>query len=361
MIKKITKLFPFSIKDIFVTLFFVFVATLVCSVLRIFEDGNVCISMVYLLSVFLISRFTKGYLFGIVAAIVSVMAMNYTFTYPYYKFNLAFSENATAFVSTLVVAVITSAMTTRTQKQEEIKVAAEKEKMRGNLLRAISHDLRTPLTSISGIANFVCESKDKISEEELKSFMENIKDDSAWLIRMVENLLAVTKFSDGNTKIEKTLEIVDEICAEAIEKIKKRYGDIKINAGVSNELLFVPMDAILIEQVIINLVENSVKHGKITENININVSKKGEFAEFEISDDGVGATDISTLFTPELRKNRNFVIDNSKDMGIGLSVCKTIIKAHNGKITAENISPHGLKIIFTLPLENEETEVDFNE
>lgn len=233
-------------------------------------------------------------------------------------------------------------------EQRQIIIESETEKMRSNLLRAISHDLRTPLTGISGASSAIIENFDRFGKETLLKLAGDIQEDSQWLIRMVENLLSVTKISDETAKVKKTPEAVEEIAAEAISRIRARFPNSQIHIKVPDELLIAPMDATLIEQVIINLAENSIRHSGSSEPVEINIKKENNLAVFEISDSGKG---IPEELLPHIFNNTVRVGDSSRGMGIGLSICRSIVKAHGGEISARNKSDGGAVFTFTLPTE----------
>ncbi len=236
-------------------------------------------------------------------------------------------------------------------EQREIIIESEKEKMRSNLLRAISHDLRTPLTGILGASSVILESGDSIDKQTHNELISGIKEDSQWLIRMVENLLAVTRINEGNMNVKKTPEAVEEIVAEAISRIKKRFKERIINVKVPNDLLLVPMDGTLIEQVIINLVENAIKHSDEKSEIDIIVKKEKNHAVFEVIDNGEGISsqDFPYLFESYIPGGKKS-LDSSRGMGIGLSICMSIVKAHHGKMEAANKKGGGAVFKFVLPL-----------
>ena len=227
--------------------------------------------------------------------------------------------------------------------------------MRSNLLRSISHDLRTPLMCISGAVSAILESGDSMDKKTRDKFLANIKDDSQWLIRMVENILSVTRISEGAANVSKVPEAAEEIVAEAVSRIRKRFPDRKITVKVPDELLIVPMDGTLIEQVLINLLENAVKHSKEDSTIEISVKQSGSEAVFEVSDNGEGIAeqDLPSLFE-SYAPGRKRSSDSSRGMGIGLSICMSIIKAHQGKMEALNKQEGGAIIRFVLPLKEVE-------
>ena len=175
------------------------------------------VPMIFVFGVFLISLKTHGYCYGIVSAVLSVFAVNFAFTYPYYTLDFFVEESILSAIIMLVVAVSTSTLNSRIRDQENLRAESEKERMRGNLLRAISHDLRTPLTSIYGSSSTLISKKDALSEEQQLKLLGEIQEDSEWLIRMVENLLAVTRIDGAKVKVVKTPIVLDEVLQEAPE------------------------------------------------------------------------------------------------------------------------------------------------
>lgn len=236
-------------------------------------------------------------------------------------------------------------------EQRAILIETEKEKLRSNLLRAISHDLRTPLTGILGASSAILENKDALDMETKDKLIQHIKDDSQWLIRMVENLLSVTRINEDTANVAKTPEAAEEIVAAAISRIRKRFPQQKIQVSVPDELLMVPMDGTLIEQVIINLLENAIKHSGDDTAIEVSLRRDNNLAVFEVKDngDGISEKDFPYLFESFLPNGKR-TVDSSRGMGIGLSICMSIIKAHQGKIEAYNQTGGGAVFRFTLPL-----------
>lgn len=237
-------------------------------------------------------------------------------------------------------------------EQRMILIESEKEKMRSNLLRAISHDIRTPLTGILGASSAILENGDSIDKQTHDKLITNIKEDSQWLIRMVENLLSVTRIKDGDASVVKTPEAAEEIVAEAVSHIRSRFPDRKIEVKVPDELLMVPMDGTLIEQVLINLVENAIKHSPADSVVEVEVKLEQQNALFEVRDSGKGiaAEDFPYLFESYV-PNGNRSADSSRGMGVGLSICASIVKAHGGKLEAANRDEGGAVFLFRLPLE----------
>ena len=191
-----------------------------------------------------------------------------------------------------------------------------------------------------------------IGEETSKKMLTDIQQDAEWLIHMVENLLSVTRITGGTTTLKKQDEIVEEVVSEAVMRIRKRFPNSKIDVMVPDELLIVPMDATLVEQVLINLMENSIRHSGSNLPISLKVSRKKAGAVFTISDRGKGIdpSRIPDIFDGKPNKASS---DSSRGLGIGLSICKSIILAHDGKIYAENNLNGGASFTFVLPMKGE--------
>lgn len=465
------------------------------------------IATVYILYVFLVARLTSGYLWGVIACICGMLGVNYLFTYPFFAFDFTLSGYPVTFIGMLIIAIITSTLTTHIKEQARIKalgearlkklneinkqliiadsseqiislilnyvstssnvscafymedpinssiepvcilmhpedraiftsdyeralahltyvtgrssdldnhlqagncfylpvmshhhiwgilvflinqnttfikdnlsfytlmvpqmalaferqalsnehqhlaIESEKEKMRANLLRAVSHDLRTPLTSIIGSSAAYMENNTQLSDSEKLAFITQIYEDANWLLHMVENLLSVTRIVKETTKVIKINELLEEVISEAVSRIKKRYPDAQLNISIPDEVVTVPMDATLIEQVLINLIENAIKHAHPTSPIKVHAIKEPHYVVIKVIDDGVGIpqNQIATIFDGYSLDN-NSMSDTTKGIGIGLSICKTIITAHGGTIKAKNLNK-GMVFSFTLPIE----------
>ena len=350
--------FAFSWKDLGTCITVLSCATILCYFLRTLDDSDVYVALIFELAVVLVSRFTDGYLFGLLSSVVGVIGINYIFTFPYYQLNFTISGYPLTFLVMLIVSIVVSTLTTQIKQQEKIRAEAEKEKMRGNLLRAVSHDIRTPLTSIVGGVSTLLDSGGQLDEKTRTQLLENIRDESNWLVSVVENLLSVTRMTGEQTKIKKEMEAGEEVLSAAAMKIKKHYPDIDVSVRAPQELLMIPMDVILIEQVLINLMENSIQHGGTTTRVELQLRKEGSCARFEVADNGQGiAKDVfPKLFQGYLSHDEELTADGRRNMGIGLSVCMSIVQAHGGTMQAENRSIGGALFSFTLPLEERDDE-----
>lgn len=325
----------------------------VCMILQNISNSDFHVPMIFVLGVLVISLMTEGYFYGIFGALISVFAVNWAFTYPYFKMNFSIYGYPLTFMTMLTVGVATSTLMSMVKEQEKLRHESEKERMRANLLRAISHDLRTPLTSISGSISAVLENGTIISEEERKELLSDARKDADWLCKMVENLLSITRINGDNTTIKKENEVLEEVLSEAVYNFKKKNPGIDVSVTVPDDLIFVPMDAMLIEQLIINLLDNAVIHGVTTSKIKINAVTGAEYATVTVANDGKKINDriLNHLFDGTLQTKDE--ADNTRSMGIGLLVCKTIVAAHGGDITAQNLNDNWVSFTFTLKLGGE--------
>ena len=316
------------------------------------------VTTVFVFAVFLTSLLTRGYAYGVAAAVIGTAAVNYAFTFPYFMLNFTIPVNLISGIIMVAIAVLTSALTTKLKQHETMKAEGEKERMRANLLRAVSHDLRTPLTTIYGSSTTLLENGSGMTSPQKEKILTGIKEDSQWLIRMVENLLSVTRIDSGHVKLVKSATVLEELIDSVILKFKKRYPDQWVNIHIPEDLVVIPMDPILIEQVLVNLLENAVQHaGQMTE-LELQVFTLGKQAVFEIRDNGCGIDpkQLETLFTGKNPERGSMADSQKKNAGIGLSVCATIIKAHGGSIKAENRKQGGA--VFRFSLGTEETDCD---
>lgn len=327
-------------------------AVLLCSALRQFDEGDTYVGLLFVLAVACVSRWTEGYFWGIFSSIFGVVCVNYVFTYPYWEFNFTMTGYPLTFVTLLAVALMVSTMTTQIKRQERLRLETERERMRAELLRAMSHDIRTPLTSIVGNTAAILENGDAFSEEQKRALLRDVNEDAQWLIRMVENLLSVTRISNGPGGLATEYEAAEEVVAESVRKFAKRFPAVRTLVEVPDEVLMVPMDATLIEQVLMNLLENAAVHGGASE-IRLRVGEEDGNACFSVGDDGSGIPrdKLAALFDGALSESPHGGSDGKKNMGIGLSVCRTIVRAHGGTMTAENQISGGARFCFSLPME----------
>ena len=236
------------------------------------------------------------------------------------------------------------------REKEEAAVLAKNEQLRANLLRAISHDLRTPLTSISGNASNLLSNSGSFDEDTKKKLYTDIYDDSMWLINLVENLLSVTRIEEGRLNLRISEDLMDDVIAEALLHVNRKSAEHHITVENEEEFLLAKMDAKLIVQVVINIVDNAIKYTPKGSHILIHTRKKDGKAVVSIADDGDGISDeMKARVFDMFYSGTNSIADSRRSLGLGLSLCKSIITAHGGKITVADNVPHGTVFTFTLP------------
>lgn len=342
-----------AVRDAGVTVLILAMAVSVCYVLsHAFDDNNPFASSVFILAVALISLFTTGYAYGAAASLIGVFCVNYMFTYPFWQFDMAISGYPLTFFVMLVVSILISTLTTRLKRQEALRHEAEREKLRADLLRSISHDIRTPLASILGSSS-VLMNDTALSDAERRVLAAEINRGAGWLVQMTENILSVTRLS-GDVQMVKNEEAMEEVVGSAIGRFRKLHAELPVRVTKPDELLFVPMNAGLIEQVLFNLLQNVALHAEGATEIVIALCVDGNDAVCEVGDDGGGIPEekLPTLFDGRLHKDDGRS-GNGCGMGIGLAVCRAIVVAHGGTITAKNNASGGATVRFTLPMKEE--------
>ena len=242
-------------------------------------------------------------------------------------------------------------------EKEKNAVLAKNEQMRADLLRAISHDLRTPLCSISGNADMLVNNGDRLDEATKDQIYTDIYDDSEWLIGVVENLLSITRLNDGRLKIKFTDQLLDEVIAESLRHINKKHDEYKIVTDCE-ELVLARMDVRLIIQVLVNLIDNAIKYTPPGSIICIRGIKADGKAQISVEDNGPGIPDEMKPHIFEMfYTGKTTIADSHRSLGLGLALCRSIIEEHNGTLVLTDHAPHGCNFIFTLPL----SEVTLNE
>lgn len=348
--KKLTEI----LKNTLITLTILCLSLALCLALKYIFNNSALISAIFVLGVYLVSVLTPGYIYGIISALLSVLAVNFAFDFPFFEFNFTIAENILSAIILLAVTMMTCALTAKVKHHEALKAERDKERMRANLLRAVSHDLRTPLTTIYSSSSALLEKYGDFSDEQCKEMLKGITEDSQWLYRMVENLLSITKLDGENVKIIKTETVLDELVDSVLVKFAKRYPNQAIDVDIPEDFIVVPMDALLIEQVLLNILENAVQHAEGMTSLRFKVFTISGKAIFEIKDNGCGipAAKLKHIFSGVYTTIFDISDSKKNNAGIGLSVCASIIKAHGGDIKAENVKTGGCVFRFTLNMED---------
>lgn len=236
-------------------------------------------------------------------------------------------------------------------REQKILMEKETERIRSDFLRSISHDFRTPLTGIIGACSTLEQQDVSLDESAARSLVRSVSEEAGWLLRMVENLLTVTRVGPSGHKLNKSLEPVEEVLLEALEMARGRFPGTEIRVRQPNDLLLVPMDPTLMVQVLSNLIENAVKYAENGSPIDLTVEEQAHTVTFTVRDYGRGLSesDLQNLFEPINHRTG----DSRHGMGLGLSICKSIIRAHGGTIEGRNGEARGAVFTITLPKEDE--------
>lgn len=343
-------------QDLLLTVLILTAGTVIGNIFWQFAFTKANIISVYVLGALLTSLFTKSYFCGVLSSVVSVLLFNFFFTEP--RLTLHAYEKGYPFTIAimLIVSIITVTLAIQNirniEEKERAALLAKNEQLRADLLRAISHDLRTPLTSISGNAANLLANDAKLDEEARHQIFLDIYDDSIWLINLVENLLSITRIEDGRMNLRLSTELVGEVIEEALRHTNRKSSDHTIRVDLPDELLLARMDARLIVQVLINLVDNAVKYTQNGSTIVVSARRREDgFAEISVADDGPGiAPEIQPHVFEMFYTGEHKVADSRRSLGLGLALCKAIVDAHGGTITLTDNPPHGCNFTFTVPL-----------
>ena len=353
-----TDLLSYSGKDFIVSVSLYLISVVFCLVLRNFDPNNDTsyVSMIFLLDVFLTAMLTDGFFFSLTIAVFAVLSVDYIFTPPFWEVSFTLAGFPLTFLVMMTICVATGIVTSRAKKVSEMEREAEREKIHSNLLRAVSHDIRTPLTGIVGATNVLLEQDDTLTPQQRRELLKNANEEAQWLIHIVENLLSITRIGAGeDARVTKTPEAAEEVIEGAVGKFRRRYPQIDVEVRLPEEFFLVPMDPLLIQQVRTNLLENAAVHGVTTTRVAVSLEKRGKWARFTVCDNGRGIPEgrLHNLFDGTQSAQQG---DSTRSMGIGLSVCKTVVAAHRGKIKGENIKGSGARFTVDLPLEEDEHE-----
>ena len=294
----------YSGRDLAIAFGLYLAAVLLCLFLRnidLHQDTSY-VAVIFLLDVFLTAYWTDGYILGIITAVAGVFSVDYIFTYPYWHISFTLTGFPLTFLVMMTISVLTAAVTSRAKQTEAVN------------------------------------------------------EDAQWLIRIVENLLSITRIHNSEeARVKKAPEAAEEVIGSAVAKTQKHYPDVEVHVSVPHELMMVPMDPLLIEQVLVNLMENAVIHGG-TSRIDVTLSQQGGDAVFTVADNGRGIPLhlLNKLFDGAARSDRSS--DGKRSMGIGLSVCRTVVLAHGGTIRGENKKDGGACFTVTLPMKGDDDE-----
>lgn len=274
------------------------------------------------------------------------------------QINIFFQEDKLSFENELLIKMVVNQIGIALDREfiyyerENIRIQMEREHLRSNLLRGISHDLRTPLTAIVGASGVVIDNIDEFDRNTIKRLIRDINEEALWLNNLVENILNMTRIGEGKLVIKKQDEVIDDIIDESLRHISSILSSRDVQVTLPNEVISVPVDGKLIVQVLINLLDNAVKYTKEDGKIYLRVFEENSFVVFEVADNGEGISEsIKDNIFDNFVSYSGKVVDSKRGMGLGLAICKAIINAHGGEITAGDAPERGALFRFTLPLE----------
>ncbi|MGN0651219.1 MAG: ATP-binding protein [Oscillospiraceae bacterium] len=334
----------FSFRYMLITALAYLSALIICCIIGILDEFPDFSAVIFDIAVIVTARYTEGFIYSVISALVGTVTVSYFFTYPYLNFDFSVAKATFTFILMLITAVMVGMLATEIKIHAREEAIIERKILRAELLRSLSHDLRTPLTTVEGAISAFLDNYDMLTDETRKHLASDAQEQVQCLTKMVENILTITKIEDTDTVNMKS-EPIEETIGAAISKFSSKSSDISIKIDIPAEPLFVPMDSLLIEQVLINLMDNSVNHGENVTQINICAKKSEKNVLFRVSDNGSGIKPnaVNHLFEPMADYN-----DSDRFMGIGLSMCKSVIKLHGGEIKGYNDG--GATFEFTLPL-----------
>ena len=378
-VKKTGGRIPARIRDPLVTAALLALATVASLLLLRHTGAENNTALVYVLAVVLIALFTTGYFCAVIASLVGGFCTNYFFMYPYAQFSLEIAGYPVAMLSMVGISLVVCTLTSRVKLQAEeaacreqntkalyalnqrlseekaaVELEREREAIRANILRAVSHDLRTPLTSISGAAAVLLDEGEGRSERDV-AMLTDIRDDAEGMTTMVENLLSITRIQGGDAQLKLQSELLEDVAGDAVRNLRRRFPDVKVALALPDDILCLPMDPLLIRQVIYDLLENAVRHSGDREHIGLLLSREGAWAQVQVRDRGKGLPDEVLRAVAAGRALPGSTSgDASRGMGIGLTVCQSVLKAHGGTLSARNDPAGGAVFTLRLPMPIEE-------
>jgi K+-sensing histidine kinase KdpD len=308
---------------------------------------NECIIMVYLVCVLVTTVRTESFIFGIIDSLLSLVVFSYVFTEPKMTFQVYSKRDIVFLVSFLITSIVSGRVVYKLRLQTE---KAEKEQQRSTVLRSVAHDLRSPLTALSGEGELLSENYDKLSDDQRRSLIEDMTQEITWLTNLVENILGMTRISENGLTINKQDEVVDDVIEQAVRHIRRLLGKRKLEVKLPQTVITAEMDGRLIVQVLVNLLENAVKHSPDGSVITVGCLAEDDDVKFYVADcgDGIDPSVRNRLFEQYVTLDRG-ITDSSHGIGLGLSICKAIIDAHGGNIYASDNHPCGAVFTFTIP------------
>jgi K+-sensing histidine kinase KdpD len=308
------------------------------------------LAMVYLLGIVWISvRYDRGP--SIACAVASVLAFDFLFVPPVFTWQFADKQYLVTGFVLLLVGLVISTFATRSRITSQAALAAREEQLRNSLLASISHDLRTPLAVIAGSASSLRDEKAKLSEAEQRQLINTLYDEAQHMSTMVSDLLDMTRLLAGRIVLDRQWYPLEELVGAAIERCKARLSEHRVQTRLDSSLPMLHVDAVLMEKLLVNLIENAAKYTPTGTSITISGELLGKDIVISVEDEGSGIPPgiEERVFEKFFRAHPESALPGS---GLGLSICRAIAEMHGGTIAAGNRPGGGAVFVVTLQAEH---------
>lgn len=332
------------------------ITVLVALLLDGFGFPEEAIIIIFVLGVLLTAIATEGRAYSMAASLVALLTFNYFIVEPRYSLRAWGPSYPETFVVMFAVALIASHLVAQQREGARAlmraSLVAQHEQLRADLLRSVSHDLRTPLTAISGKADLLATEGELLDAETRRKTASDIHDEAEWLTEVVENILSMTRLEDGAVTLNMQPEAVEDVVAAALEHVLRDTGHHVVRVEAPDELVIAQMDARVVSRVIMNLVNNALAYTPAGCHITISWERDGQWARITVADDGPGIpeNERERVFEP-FYTSATGSSDGHRGIGLGLPLSKAIVEAHGGTIDVLSVEPHGAAFTFTLPIE----------
>ena len=312
------------------------------------------IAMVYLLAVVVVAlKFSRGP--AIVTSVLCVAAFDYLFVPPQGTFTVDDVQYLLTFAIMLAVALIISGLVRsicrRAAAQTALEIEAETERIRSALLASISHDLRTPLSVMAGASSSLAESGERLSAAERRALAQSVFEQAREMSERVNKVLQMTRLETGALKVERDWASLSEIAGSALARLSERMATHRVIVELEDDLPLVRVDAALVDQALGNLLENCAKHTPPGTVVRLRAQRRAGEIVVSVEDysGGIRESDIERVFH---KFNHGALESAGTGMGLGLAICRAIIRLHGGRAWAERVPAGGTAFRFTLPLED---------
>jgi len=312
--------------------------------------------VLFVLGVLLTAIATDGRAYSMVASLIAVLTFNYFIVEPRLSLRAWGPSYPETFMVMFAVAAMASHLVARQREGAralmEASLMAQHEQLRSSLLRSVSHDLRTPLTSISGKADLLATEGELLDAVSRRQIATDIREDAVWLTDVVENILSMTRLEEGGVQLDLRPEDVGDVIDEALGHVRRDMGGHEVVVERPEGMVLARMDARVVMQVVVNLVNNALSHTPDGSRVTISWRRVGDLVRVSVADDGPGVPEgeRGRVFEPFFTSSKG-LSDGRRGIGLGLSLCKVIVEAHGGSIWVDPVLPHGASFSFTLPAE----------